>query len=49
MERNKALSERRAAAVADFLNKRKVKVISQEGRGSTSDASNRLAVISKAE
>lgn len=49
MERNKALSERRAAAVADFLNKRKVKVISQEGRGSTSNASNRLAIISKAE
>lgn len=47
MERNKALSERRAAAVADFLNKRNVKVISQEGRGSTSDASNRLAVITQ--
>lgn len=43
---NRALSERRAAAVADYLNKKSVaKVISYLGYGCVSETSNRLAII----
>lgn len=46
---NQALSERRAAAVADYLTKKGIKVVSYQGEGSTNNSSNRIAVISRAE
>ena len=45
-EFNQALSEKRAAVVADYLTKRGIKVNSWIGKGSTGDSSNRLAIIS---
>ena len=44
---NKALSERRAAAVTDYLMKRKVNVLSYEGKGAINEATNRIAVITR--
>lgn len=46
---NQALSERRAAAVADYLTKKGVKVVSWQGEGSVNNSSNRIAVISRTE
>ena len=46
VELNQALSEKRAAVVADYLTKRGIKVNSWIGKGSTGDSSNRLAIIS---
>lgn len=45
-EFNQALSEKRAAVVADYLTGRGVKVNSWIGKGSTGDSSNRLAIVS---
>ena len=45
-EFNQALSEKRAAVVADYLTARGVKVNSWVGKGSTGDSSNRLAIVS---
>lgn len=42
---NQALSEKRAAVVADYLTKKGVKVSSYEGLGSTGEASNRVAIV----
>ena len=42
---NKALSERRAAAVADYLTNRGVKVASTSGEGVKGNASNRLVYV----
>ena len=42
---NQALSEKRAAVVADYLTKKGVKVSSYEGLGSTGKASNRVAIV----
>lgn len=45
-EFNQALSEKRAATVADYLTGHGVKVNSWVGKGSTGDSSNRLAIVS---
>ena len=42
---NKKLSERRAAAVAEYLTKKGVKVGTSDGVGSVDNNSNRIAVI----
>ena len=44
-EYNKALSERRAATVADYLINKGIKVISYIGHGCVSETSNRIAII----
>ncbi len=44
-EYNKALSERRAATVADYLINKGVKVISYIGHGCVSETSNRIAIV----
>ena len=44
-EYNKALSERRAAAVADYLINKGIKVISYIGHGCVSETSNRIAIV----
>lgn len=44
-EYNKALSERRAAAVADYLINKRIKVISYIGHGCVSETSNRIAIV----
>ena len=46
-EYNQILSERRAATIADYLTKRGVKVNYFEGKGTQSESSNRIAVISR--
>lgn len=42
---NKALSEKRAKAVSDYLSKKGIKVNSCEGIGSVDDNSNRIAIV----
>jgi outer membrane protein OmpA-like peptidoglycan-associated protein len=44
-EYNKALSERRAATVADYLINKGIKVISYIGHGCVSETSNRIAIV----
>lgn len=44
-EYNKALSERRAATIADYLINKGVKVISYIGYGCVSETSNRIAIV----
>ena len=42
---NNALSEKRAAVIADYLTKNNVKVITYRGIGSLNESSNRIAII----
>ena len=46
-EYNLKLSERRAAAIADYLSKKNIKVISNRGLGCLNETSNRIGIITR--